>query len=182
MEKTKTFLKTRNGLIVSGLILLVIGFMSGMEYKAYQVRTALRDAFSGFGNIQNGGSVKKNIPVSNDLDKKVSMSIESKGFYSASFQDQNTFKLKFTNNTGKDIEGVQGVLSFSDLFGNTIKNVNVSYDEGIKTGESKIYSAGIDYNQFMDSDIKLKSTDLGKLKYEWHVNTIIYTDGTKETE
>jgi len=38
----------------------------------------------------------------------------------------------------------------------------------------------VDYNQFISSDEKLRSTPLDKLKYDWQVQTIIYADGSKE--
>ena len=44
-----------------------------------------------------------------------------------------------------------------------------------------MWKAGIDYNQFIDEDVKLKNTELENLKYKWEIYTIIYEDGSKET-
>jgi hypothetical protein len=48
-------------------------------------------------------------------------------------------------------------------------------------GESKLYEAVVDINPFIDGDVKLKNTDLSKLKYSWLVDTIVYADGTTES-
>ena len=111
---------------------------------------------------------------------KIGFSVAEKKFIEGDFSDANTFTFQFINNTDKDIEGVKGVISFNDLFGDQIKRVNISYDEGIKAGETKLYRASLDYNQFMDEDMKLRQTELEKLKYEWEVQTIIYADGNQE--
>ncbi len=90
-------------------------------------------------------------------------------------------KLKFTNNTGQDIKGVEGTVTFFDIFDDKIKALNISYDEGLIIDEEKIWEVSTDYNQFMDEDIELKSVDLENLKYEWKVKTIVFDDDTKES-
>lgn len=180
----KQFFKTTLGKSLLAIIILGVGFLGGMEYKAYQIRSVFSEAFGDLGqdDSSESDSKEKESVASNDLNKKVSMSVEKKGFATQSYQSANTFTFKFTNNTDKDIEGVQGTINFMDLFGNSIKQVKLTYDDGLKAGESKLYSATVDYNQFMDEDIKLKNTDLAKLKYEWDTDMIIYTDGTKENK
>lgn len=163
------------------IVVLGIGFLGGMEYKAYQIRKAVDEAFSGIFGEKEDKDVREERPiVSNDLSKKVSMEITKKAFTERGYQEFNEFTLKLTNNTEKDITGVKGTITFMDLFGDTIDGANLSYDEGIKVGESKLYLAGIDYNQFIDESIELRQIDLENLKYEWEVNTIIYADGTTE--
>jgi hypothetical protein len=171
-------------LLVVGIVILGIGFMGGMEYKKYQIRNVIGEAFSGvFGEEKSVASETKNEKpdVSNDLTKKVGLEITNKGFSEGNFTDYNTFTFKLTNTTDKDIEGVKGLIVMRDLFGDQITGVTFSYDKGIKVGESKLYNATVDYNQFMEKDIKLRQTPLEKMKYEWSVNTIVYTDGTQES-
>lgn len=138
------------------------------------------------------GSISKGVEVASDhrniktgqaQEKKASVDVEvvDKGFVTANFQSQITMHLKFINKTDKAIKGVQGNLSFYDIFDNQIKILGIAYDEGIPPNDSKIWEAGIDYNQFIDYDVKLNNTDLKNLKYEWVVQTVIYEDGTKET-
>lgn len=116
---------------------------------------------------------------------KITLEITNKGFHEADFmsgdyQTQITMDLKFTNETDKEIKGVEGVLTFFDIFDNKISATKISYDKGIPASQSKVWKSGIDFNQFMDEDIKLKNTELEDLKYKWEVSTIIYADGNKE--
>lgn len=175
-------------IIVVGVVALAIGFFGGMEYKAYQVRSAVNDAFSGIFDEEETEETSEVVKkeekppkVSNDLTQKIGFEITDKSFVEGNFQDSNNFTFQFTNNSNKDIEGIKGVITLQDLFGDQIKRVNLSYDEGVVIGESKLYRASLDYNQFMDDDIKLRNTDLAKMKYEWEVTTIIYSDGTQES-
>jgi len=170
-------------LIIVAVVALGIGFLGGMEYKAYQIRSAVSDAFSGvFGeDTEKPVQEEKKPAVVNELTKKVPLIVADKGFIEGDFQDYITFTLQLTNTTNKDIEGMKGTLVFNDLFGDQIQRVNFSYDDGIPAGETKPYRATVDYNQFIDGDVTLRRTDLSKIKTEWDVNTIIYTDGSQET-
>jgi hypothetical protein len=179
--------KIKIGAVV--LCTLAIGFFAGMEYKAYQIRSTIEDALSGvFDDTNTSPEVtEEKIPEPkeeekpvNDLYTKVDFAVVEKKFVEGDFSDANTFTFQFVNKTEKDIEGVKGVIHFNDIFGDQIKRVNISYDEGIKAGETKLYRASVDYNQFMEEDITLRQTELEKLKYEWEVQTIIYTDGTQD--
>ncbi len=53
-------------------------------------------------------------------------------------------------------------------------------DDGVKAGGTKTYYAQIEYNQLTDSHQKLKNTRLENINYEFNVEKIIYSDGTKE--
>jgi hypothetical protein len=89
-------------------------------------------------------------------------------------------KFEFQNNTDKDVRGVQGTLKLFDIFGDRISRVSLSYDEGIPAGQQQIYEAGTDFNQFSDSDVKLKETKLENLEFEWEIDSVIYADGSQE--
>lgn len=174
--------------IIVAVVALGIGFLGGMEYKAYQIRSAFTGAFSeAFGEdkttskqeVETPKPEEKAQPV-NDLNNNVGFEITDKDFMKSNYQEYNTFSFNLTNKTDKDITGVKGILELKDLFGDNIKTTRLSYDEGIKAGETKVYKVTIDYNQFMDEDMKLKSTDLDKMKCTFDVSTIIYSDGTQE--
>ena len=117
---------------------------------------------------------------------KIDLEITKKGFHKADimagdYQDQITMDLKFTNKTDKNVKGVQGTITFYDIFDKEIKTLNIAYDKGIPAGQEKTWNSGTDYNQFMDEDIKLKDVELKDLKYKWEVKTIVYEDGSKES-
>lgn len=177
---------------VAVLIIFAIGFFSGMEYKAYQVRSALAEGLKGFTGMMDGKTTinqKTEDPVAaNKLREKVDLTITSKKFDPANientqYQNYITMGFKFQNKTTKDIRGVQGTIIFYDIFQNEIKRVNIAYDDTpISANTDKSWVASIKYNQFMDSDIKLNNTDLENLKYVWLPEVIIYQDGTTEKE
>lgn len=88
-------------------------------------------------------------------------------------------KLAFQNHSDKDIAGFKGVVSFKDMFGDTIQNVNLSYDDGVKAKSTAKYDASINYNQFMPEDTKLLNTDPSKLQFEFIPSLIMFRDGSK---
>lgn len=182
MNKINIFFRSSMGKTVAILLILIIGFLGGMEYKAYQIRKAIGDAFGMLGNPQQEEKKEGDKIVMNDLDKKIGFEITKKKLSNEGFISVQEFTFQITNNTDQDIEGVQGTVNLFDLFGNKIKSVKLTYDKGISKGETKLYQASIDYNQFIDSDIKLGSKELSKMKYEFDVDTIIYKNGTKESK
>lgn len=174
---------------------LIVGFFAGMEYKKYQIRSILNQTADEINNIfdiftpeDNTIKEARREPESNltaKLKQVVDVEVVDKGFTSADFSNGPydstiNFSFKFINNGFKDVRGVQGVVIFYDIFDNEVYRSSISYDDGVPAQRSVIWKAGISFNQFMDSDVKLKSMDLEDLKYEWVPNTIIYTDGTKE--
>ncbi len=181
-------------ILVSMCVVFGIGFFSGMEYKAYQIRSALMEGLKGISGIVSGKTTaEQNAPVddaaaSNKLREKIDVVVTSKKFEPVnvenhSYQDYITFVFKFSNKTTQNIRGVEGTVIFYDIFQNEIKRTNISYDETpILANSDKTWIASINYNQFMESDIKLKNTDLENMKYIWLPRTIIYQDGSTEKE
>jgi len=128
-------------------------------------------------------SIKKEVRI--PLDQKIVITSMKKGFraanyYAGEFQDFITFEIAFENKTDKDIRGVKGIVSFYDIFNEKIKDIEISYDKGINKHSQKIWNAQIEFNPFIDSDVKLKNTEGGNLSYEWKPTVIIYEDGTRE--
>lgn len=156
--------------IYIGLLILIFIFMIGI----------------GIFGVKAFNSANKEVPVLTKQDSKgkkqyVELEITKKGFFEGDFQNQITMDLKFTNKTSRDIKGVEGVITFYDIFDNKITATKIAYDKGIQKNGSELWSAGIDYNRFIDTDVKLKDTELNNLKYKWEAKTIIYEDGSKET-
>jgi hypothetical protein len=112
---------------------------------------------------------------------KVSLDKLKKGFNDHPYSPQTTFALTFANNTEKDIRGFEGIVTFSDIFDNEIEALKFSYDEGLQSHYEVTIERATDYNQFIDSSVKLKEIKDENLKYNWKVTTILYADGVKET-
>jgi len=117
------------------------------------------------------------------LNQKIKIISIKKGFlpadfYAGRFQDFIIFEITFENKTDKDIKGVKGVLTFFDIFDEKITSVEISYDKGIERNSQKIWEAQLEFNQFIEDDIRLKNVK--EFKYRWEPTTIIYEDGTRE--
>lgn len=125
----------------------------------------------------------ENAALKKQMDGILTAAIVSKSGYSRyDYIDKITdigFQLAFENHTDKDIAGFKGVLSFKDMFGDTIKDLNLSYDEGVKAKSTAKYEGSMDYNEFMDEDNKLLTTELDKIKFEFIPSVIMFKDGTK---
>jgi len=89
-------------------------------------------------------------------------------------------EMAFENKSNKDVQGIKGVLTITDIFGDKIKSLAWSYDKGINAKQKAIeVDHGADINQFKREDQKLWDTDFDKLKSSFEVSTIIFKDGTK---
>ena len=181
---------SKHGVILSIVALIVLAIIMGSISSAKHVANIVKEKEELSKSLQQGGVAKTEIvsPEENTTQSnKVSLEILKKGFNESDFSSGNyypeqiTMELKFTNETDKDIKGVEGMLTLYDIFDNKISSTSVGYDKSIPAHQSKIWKSGTDYNQFMDEDVKLKNTELENLKYKWEVTTIIYTDGSKET-
>ncbi len=184
-----SYLKNNKVLLAGVLIALALSFYGGMRYQQYRFQKAVTSAFGelgkafGEGLSGTGSSVKASDtkPKENPLNAKVTVELQEKTFVPDDYFSQISFKLKLTNKTDKAMKGVQGKLVFKDIFDNEIKSVGVSYDKAIPVGESRVWEGSIYYSESSADDVKLKEAKLADLKYAWDTNTIVFEDGTKET-
>ncbi len=114
----------------------------------------------------------------------LTVALISKGFQPADYKsgivsDVITIELALENKGAKDIAGVKGTTAFKDMFGDLIKQINLSYDGGIPAGKSVRWSGTIRYNQFENQDSKLRAIDMAKLQFSFIPDTVIFSDGTK---
>lgn len=95
------------------------------------------------------------------------------------YSDSFDIAIGFRNKTDKEISGVKGVVILKDMFGEIIKAVRLSNDQPVPAKGKSIYRGSIDYNQFIDSDKKLRSIDHKKMKFEWTPEIYVFDDGSK---
>lgn len=95
------------------------------------------------------------------------------------YQESFSLSIALQNNTKKDMSGIKGAVVFADMFDDEIKRVTLSVDEGIAAGQAIQWSGSLDYNQFMADDVKLRNTDLAKMKISWEPEVYLFTDGSK---
>ena len=94
-----------------------------------------------------------------------------------------TSEFSVTNNTNKDIKGIQGVVIYKDMFGKEIMRINCDFTkEIIYSGTTYIESDLLfECNQFIDSHMKLYNTKYESLAFEYQIKTILFTDGTSKS-
>src|SRR5690606_17083335 len=112
------------------------------------------------------------------LSESVLVSCYSKGFTSYDYDDYITYKFIIQNKTDKNIRAIKGSVTFTNLFDETIKSLNLVYDQPLAAGLEETYIAQTDYNQFIDSDKALRNKDLKDMKVIWKPEKIIFEDGT----
>ncbi len=127
---------------------------------------------------------KKQLEKLKEMNGYLTVSLNSLGFQpldvqKGQYQDYFTIELGFKNNTDKNISGAKGIVVLKDMFGEVIKRINLSNDNGILANQVTTLSGTIDYNQFMDQDKKLKSTKFEKLQFEWIPDVYIFENGDK---
>ncbi|MGU5816945.1 hypothetical protein ACV1EC_18800 [Aeromonas hydrophila] len=95
------------------------------------------------------------------------------------YVDSFDIAIGFRNKTDKDISGVKGVITLKDMFGEPIKMARLSNDQSIPANGKAIYRGSLDFNPLVDTDKKLLSIDVKKMKFEWYPETYIFEDGSK---
>lgn len=103
-----------------------------------------------------------------------------KDIYTGQYNDYCALTFQVTNNTDKDIQGIEGGLIVSDLFGKEIMRVGCDFTGQIIKSKQSITEdeLGFEVNPFIDEDMKFYNTDFKDLKFEYIVHQIVFTDGT----
>ncbi len=98
-------------------------------------------------------------------------------------QDYNEFiemVYVVTNNTNKDMKGIEGIMHIKDMFGKSIMDIQWDILQPIpKKATQKITGFGLDYNQFMATQQKIYNAPFDSLIFEYEFKTIIFSDGTR---
>jgi hypothetical protein len=89
-----------------------------------------------------------------------------------------TFTLQFKNSTNKDIRAFDGLITFTDLLGNTILASKVEINERVAKGQTLEWPGAIEYNQFKDSHQRLRSEPRENLKVSFLAHKVLFADGT----
>jgi len=126
---------------------------------------------------------KKEAAVAAELNNYLVITPTKKGFqekdiYAGEFNDYIQITFAFYNKGAKDIRAFRGNTTFTDLFGEKVYSTNLTYDGGVKAGETKTWLGVIKYNQFMDEHSRFKAKELKSLKFVWMPRSILFTDGT----
>ena len=99
-------------------------------------------------------------------------------YHNFEYEDKFDLAFIFENKSNKDIKAFKGTVTFKDLFGEKIRDIHLSYDEGIRAGEKKNWYGEVKHNDFMSDQRKFRDTELDNMKFEWKPKGIIFTDGS----
>ena len=168
----------KHGLVIVILSVFILAIILGNIKEKKIIDNKIVSNSNQTENIELDNSQQNNESAEHEKIKEneVDIKINSKDFVEGDFSDQITMNLEFTNKTDRDMRGVEGLLVLYDIFDNEIKSIKVAYDQSISKNSSKVWDTGLDYNQFMDEDIKLKDTKLEDLSYKWDINKVVYAD------
>lgn len=99
------------------------------------------------------------------------------------FNPYIVFTFEITNYGDKAIKGIEGIITFNDLFGKEIMEMSCDFSgQTIATGETFVDDdMYFECNPFMDDHMKLYNTDYSDVQAEYEITTIVYEDGTSVT-
>ena len=109
----------------------------------------------------------------------VSTRLISKKMVKLRYEQYQAFELELSNNLDVEIKGVSGYLAFVDMFGKTIKEINVSYDEPLAPKTPVRWEAAMRFNEFIDDHRALAAADAEKLTVLFHPEIVLLADGTR---
>jgi len=182
--------------VTVAVISLIVGFFIGREYLKYELRSAMRSAISGVNKgIQDvlGGAkrpTRTSVPAKKSISPKkpspIGINLLNKSYHKADIMagdsgDRIDFTLELTNRIDKDMDAFTGAIFFTDIFDRQILKLNFTYDNPLASGETNTWKGGMEYNRFVDSHRKLRSTDSEKISVDLLVKEVIYSDGTRKT-
>lgn len=110
------------------IIFLIVGMMGALF-------TGVVAGFMGSGSSSPKSSVTPSSHVSQpsvepstqpDRGPLISAYLIEKGFNDDPYQPANTLKIKFENNSGKDVVAFEGIAELKDLLGNTVKKLRIA--------------------------------------------------------
>lgn len=189
------------GYLAAGLGGLVIGFVAGREYLKHELRTAFQSAVGDFRKDLAGlGSVSASAPQETaakaagaaagptpapapKAPMPVAIALINKGFKPSNpgagdFEDDITLALSIKNLTGRNIRALDGTVNFTDLLDNEIMRMSLAINDPIAAAATLTWDGGINYNQFIDADQRLRAAQQQDLKINFVPNKILFADGS----
>ena len=98
--------------------------------------------------------------------------------YAGRFNPNVQFFFTIENHTDKDIRGIQGIVTVSDLFGDVIDRFNCDFTgTTIKAGDqAEISDKYLEVPSYDDAAVQLYNEDFEDLKFEYEVKDIVYSE------
>ncbi|WP_027853373.1 hypothetical protein [Marinobacterium litorale] len=177
--------------VLIGLFCLVLGYYAGREHLKYEMRSAFSDAFSGIAEGFKGLSdaaqpVDKQEPSIPDPESQpIQATLIRKGFSpkdldNMKIREEITFTIRFENQQDRDIRAFDGIIHFVDLLGNSIISLRTEVNDPVPAYDFFDWHGLIDYNEFKDSERRLRAAEQQNIRAIFEPRKILYADGTVE--
>lgn len=102
-----------------------------------------------------------------------------KGFRPVSLlTNQITFRIQFTNISGKSVKAFEGVVMITDILDNNLVTFKVLDYDPIAPDNTFTWDDGVEYNQFRDADVRLRGMDKSDLKLVFKPLKVLFLDGS----
>ncbi|WAW01165.1 hypothetical protein NB644_09475 [Oxalobacter formigenes] len=95
------------------------------------------------------------------------------------YQEYQNVSLGIQNNSERDINGLMGMLVFTDMFGQDIGKLRIKYEEGVPAGQIITWNGSREYNQFLADHKEIAKLRKGKYTVRFDPESIIFADGEK---
>jgi hypothetical protein len=99
-------------------------------------------------------------------------------YMNGDYQDSIGIRLIYESHSDKDIRAFKGTLVFRDLFNDEIQRSELKEDRVLKAQQRINVERSLNYNQFIESNVRLRNTPLESLNIEWVPEAIVFSDGS----
>ncbi|HEY6330645.1 MAG TPA: hypothetical protein VI756_15010 [Blastocatellia bacterium] len=116
----------------------------------------------------------------------ITVTMNSKRYHQADFRGGDVanridFVFVFASSLKKDARAFKGAVLIKDLFGQDIIRVTLTHETGLRAGGSVEWQGGIKYNKFLSNHQRLMTVQQTDLTISFELESVIYTDGTRES-
>ena len=115
-----------------------------------------------------------------DKFKDISVVVLGKNIQKGDYSEFILFPYRVTNNSEKNIKGIEGIMHIYDMFGKSIMDIQWDITNGVIEAHNSmtVNDSGLEYNQFMDTHQKVYATAFEDLVFKYEFITVMFTDGT----
>ena len=127
------------------------------------------------------------IPAKTEDDASgITVTLVSKTFHKANFSlgdtgDRIDFTFTFQSHLEKDVRAFKGAVVIKDLFDQDILRVTLTHETGLSAKGKAIWKGGIKFNKFLATHTRLLTVEQKDITVIFVCESIIYTDGTRES-
>mgnify|MGYP007013249570 CR=1 FL=1 len=120
-------------------------------------------------------------PIKED-EKNIILSLKSFELAEGDYSNYFKFWVMWENKSEKNIIGMAGKLEIYDMFDDKLGTYNIQYIGLLSWGRSIEDTYYYDYNQFIDTDIKLGKSTFKDLTYKYSIDKVIYEENFNKND